>query len=197
MPHLPPCVPLQPGFSLAAAVQGRPSMDERSWVADGGESQSGTGQEGWRAGQRGNPSAGLGFWWFSAHETLRAIFPSASPSPNPELVWGLTQRSPSSFWHLQCTLGSLPRPYPSWGGVCKEPTGLHRVAVASKEKFGRVVIISQWAHGEMCLSREVCAIPPESENPMFRGQRSHDAGAVHSLQTPGKLLEPSAPLPLR
>lgn len=43
---------------------------------------------------------------------------------------------------------------------------------------------------------EVRAIPPESENLMFRGQRSHDAGTLHSLQTPGKLLEPSDLLPL-
>lgn len=47
-------------FSLAAAVQGRPGMDERRWVADRGQPQFGTGQEGWTAGQRGNLN--LEFW---------------------------------------------------------------------------------------------------------------------------------------
>lgn len=55
-PH--PYVCLELGFSLAAAVQGRPGLDEGSRVADRGQSQSGTSQEGRTAGQRGNLSPG-------------------------------------------------------------------------------------------------------------------------------------------
>lgn len=38
-------------------------------------------------------------------------------------------------------------------------------------------------------------IAPESESLMSGGQRSHDACALNSLQTLGKSLEPSDPLP--